>query len=173
MQTSKIVHFYGRRFSRSCFSGCSREQPLNNMMRSAQAVESFRSSFYKGAKNELYVSTADIEDCMINNKVRPSAILPVFEVVGATLGFSLALLPKDAKEIATRIIDNATSQQLNDGIRNIQTLSSLTEDETFDVKETLKFHRDIRSSKTIDNMSSTENSLTLSLYNVLRISEHI
>jgi type IV secretory pathway TrbF-like protein len=83
-------------------------------------------------------------------------LLGAFQGLGVGLGLAARISPKPISELVTRIIDDAASQQFNDAIRDIQKIDPVLVNE--DVKETLKYHRDLKASSenSYDGSSSSE-----------------
>lgn len=86
-------------------------------------------------------STQDLDDLILEYKTRPSALLLGFEVLGGTLGAVSFTLPKPFSSALAQVVEDATEQALNDGIRDLP-----GSDSTADIRETFKYHRDWRSS---------------------------
>jgi demethoxyubiquinone hydroxylase (CLK1/Coq7/Cat5 family) len=162
---------------------------IEESIRSAQAVETFRSAYYKSAKTPATLSMTDITQILLAERVRPSLFINLFEVLGHASGSIARIAPiRDAESLLTAAIDNAATQQLNDSIRRLSSL-----DGAEDVRETLKFHRDIRvqmqeeEATSSDSNSSTANAslkdmlqqldcktvLTTSLYQTFKIAEKL
>ncbi len=125
-------------------------------IRRAQAVEVFRASYCQysnvgGNSDTVSVSVADIDDILIDSKVRPSALLGAFSVAGGLLGVASALSPiKQCTQLMNKIVDEATETVLNDSVRDISITiedggnSGGNANAYGDIKDTLKFHRDVR-----------------------------
>lgn len=130
----------------------SQDEPLRN----AQASEVFRSAFLDGVRAQNRISSEDIDDMMASNRARPSLILPVYQIVGLSLGAVARFSPQECRQVIEKAVHSATVQQFNDSIRNIQ----VDGDETtaaIDSKETLKYHRDLETDTNQAN-STTYNS---------------
>lgn len=116
----------------------SNKQEIQQAIRSAQAIELFRSSFYKSSKNSINISISDLDQLILSEKVRPSLTIGVVETIGFLAGNLVRIIPANhVTSYTTKIIDEAITEQLNDSIRRLQS------SENIDVKETLKFHRDV------------------------------
>lgn len=123
---------------------------IEDSVRSAQAVETFRSAYYKAAKTQATLSMTDITQILLAERVRPSLFINVFEALGHASGTVARFAPtKDVESLFTKAIDNAATQQLNDSIRQLSTVENAE-----DVRETLKFHRNIRV-KPLDEETNT------------------
>ena len=135
----------------------------------------------------MNVCIADIDQIVNYEKIRPSILLPVYEVVGTGLGIMSRLSPApSASKFLAEIVENASSMQLNDSIRSISLDSP---NDYYDVKETLKFHRDLSSSSgysaatadetaakktsTHTSAASIEGVITTAVHTFLKISEKI
>lgn len=111
----------------------------------------------------------------------------LFELSGKGLGFACRLSPSEfCSNLLTEAIDDAAIQQFNDIIRDIKTAeldnSGISDErqgsnveDLEDVKETIKYHRNIRSSlpstgeDILENLSSPKMVLTTGIYNVLNV----
>jgi demethoxyubiquinone hydroxylase (CLK1/Coq7/Cat5 family) len=142
----------------------------NNHIRTAQAAEVFRSAFYDGQSSNTSISVSDLDELIMSENVRPSALISGFECVGKTLGFISKFIPKTYSELITNVVDDATIQHFNDSIGNIQEESQSGND---DIKETLKYHRDIHSNLDNSTVKATNVVLTAGLYKVLDLSKTI
>ena len=161
------------------------ENELKASIRSAQAVEIFRSSFYKQSNSDVQISLTDLDQIITSERVRPSYLVNCYATFGNITGKVSRFLPQETAKVLHQIVDDATTQQLNDSIRNLQA-------NNIDVKETLKYHRDIHTteeSRSDNNNSSTntktdtssmsskllesKNLLSTGLYQILKFSESI
>lgn len=158
------------------------DEPLRN----AQASEIFRSAFFDGVRAQNRVSPQDIEDMMASQRARPSLILPVYQIMGLTLGTMARFSPTEYKHAVEKAVQSATVQQFNDSIRNIQADGN----ESLDTKETLKYHRDLQtdlsqnvhstssaadtvSSDSSTGISGTDVTASTILYHFLKLSRSI
>lgn len=156
------------------------DEPLRN----AQASEIFRSAFFDGVRAENRVSSQDIDDMMASHRARPSLILPIYQVMGSTLGTVARFAPPEYKQVLQNAVQSATVQQFNDSIRFIQTEGH----GDVDTKETLKYHRDIEtdpsqssseqesanpSSDPFQNISGAKLTVSTALYHFLKLSRSI
>ena len=114
----------------------------SSCIRSAHSTEIFRSRFYKYSQSDIIISARDLDEIIIQEKVRPSIFLELYGALGTGLGIISRISPKPCSTLLTKIVDDAVSQQLNDSIRE---LSSAEVIDNCDIKETLKYHRDLKS----------------------------
>ena len=121
---------------------------MGKHIRRAQAIEVFRSSFVQTSNTPVSISLADVDEILVEAKVRPSALLGAFSVAGSLLGVASALSPiRSASDMINKIVDEAASLSLNDSIREItlqETEEELEQNKFGDVKDTIKYHRDVR-----------------------------
>jgi hypothetical protein len=111
-------------------------------IRSAQATEIFRAEFYRARKSDVSISPRDLDEIVVDYKVRPSALVGVLEVVGYGLGTVARVVPKSCADVVTKVVEDATSQQFNDSIRDLSAQHVCE-----DVKETINYHRDLNTKK--------------------------
>ena len=111
-------------------------------IRSAQATEIFRAEFYRARKSDVSISPRDLDEIVVDYKVRPSALVGVLEVVGYGFGTMARVVPKSCADVITKVVEEATSQQFNDSIRDLSAQHVCE-----DVKETIKYHRDLNTKK--------------------------
>ncbi len=116
-------------------------------IRTAQSTEIFRSSFFSAKSANVTVSASDLDDLVKTEYVRPSLLIPVFQIAGTTLGIATKFLPNSLSKAVELTVNSAAIEQLNDCVRDAQAENN---DEV--VKETFKFHRDI-----ISNSDLTDN----------------
>lgn len=163
-----------------CSGGNHQDEPLRN----AQASEIFRSAFFDGVRAENRVSSQDIDDMMASHRARPSLILPIYQVLGSTLGTVARFSPPEYKQVLQNAVQSATVQQFNDSIRTIQAEGN----GDVDTKETLKYHRDIEtdqpqstseqdeaaaSSDPFQNISGAKLTVSTALYHFLKLSRSV
>ena len=131
---------------------------LSAYIRSAHCTEIFRSTFYKASRAVITITPGDLDDIIVSEKVRPSLLLGCFETLGNGLGTAARFAPTQITTALTKIIDDAASQQFNDSIREISLMGSESND---DVKETIKYHRDLTPNTPLDlNESPTASSFS-------------
>jgi hypothetical protein len=123
------------RICRVCLS-----QTVGTFVRNAHASEIFRAAFFNLRTGESIIPVEDLDQLIVREKVRPSLSLTPLEVVGGGLGLLSRFAPKRVADALSEAVDDATTQQFNDSVRTMQ-LDSV---ENVDVKETLKYHRDLR-----------------------------
>jgi hypothetical protein len=135
-------------------SSLSKEESIRN----AQAAEIFRSSFHNAAKSNTRLSLQDLDDIVASQNVRPSALLPFYQLAGSMFGTAVRFSPiQSCNTTISKIINNATVQQFNDSIREMTGTPSSTNKSDInidDTKETIKYHRDLE----IDNSNATSQS---------------
>lgn len=120
---------------------------LSSYIRSAHCTEIFRSTYYKASRAVITITPGDLDDIIVSEKVRPSILLGCFETLGTGLGTAARFAPTQFTTALTKIVDDAASQQFNDSIREISSIGSETND---DVKETIKYHRDLAPNTPLD-----------------------
>jgi len=128
-------------------------------IRRAQAVEVFRAEFFRHAPKgsvgdglSVSVSASDLDDLVVATRVRPSLFVGPFEAAGKVLGFASSLAPSSCASLIGQVVDDVAKQSFNDSIRELQQQPNVSED----VKETLKYHRDLRSSSSSSSSSSSD-----------------
>ena len=143
---------------------------LSPFIRNAQCTEIFRSNFYKASRAIITITPGDLDDIIVSEKVRPSILLGCFETLGNGLGAVARFAPSQISSVMTKVIDDAASQQFNDSIREISAIGSDSND---DVKETIKYHRDLTPNTPLDlsdspSFNETAFILSQGLSNVLK-----
>jgi len=148
-------------------------------LRKAQATEIFRSSYYDYSKsNNNSISVSDLDDLVSDLRVRPSILIPSYELLGKSIGLLSKLAPKSFSKVIDEIIEEATTQQFNDSLRSL-----VGTDANDDIKITLKIHRDfnntnINNDDNNNNNNSSSSSSSSSkicsgtLYHVLKLSQY-
>lgn len=111
---------------------------VSSILRSAQAVEVFRSSYLKSKDETFSVSVADLDDLIVLKDVRPSLLIGILNLTGSATGKLAKVLPNASSEVLNRIVHDCSVHEFNDCMRSIYNAS-----ECEDIKATLKFHRDI------------------------------
>ena len=138
-----------RSFSRSSSTPSSSSATANraSLLRSAQCAEILRSSYFSSIKQEdrhISISIADLDELLIANKTRPSLFIPALECGGKVLGTLSNIIPGNIAKQMDEIINEGVVQCLNDSIREeIAMKCSDNGSEDIDVRDSLKFHRDI------------------------------
>jgi hypothetical protein len=127
---------------------------VTSHIRRAQAAECFRAAFSKSARTSTRVSANDLNDLVAERYVRPSVFIGTFEGLGMVAGFIANICPKRCAVSLENTVDNVVHQLLNDSIRDLQVGSHSAGDgpgpgdDAMELKESLKFHRDLRISST-------------------------
>lgn len=156
-----------------------------DILRRAHAAETFRAAFARASGGHS-VSTLDLEELMMQNRVRPSALLGLYAIGACALGIvDRGMRIAGASRCVSATIEDAVQQQFNDSIRDMQGMDA---DE--DTKEALKFHRDVVSSSSSSastageepfsgagpisgSMKAAKESAGLAIYHFLRTSSKI
>jgi len=130
---------------------------ISEKLRNAQASEIFRYNYYQSKSSDSFITINDLDQLIVQERVRPSILIDIYAITGHGLGLLSRLSPKSCGNTLTSIVDESTTQQFNDSIRSMQ----LHEVINYDIKETLKYHRDLTShnsgsgSVDIDSATST------------------
>lgn len=132
---------------------CSTGNESDSYVRNAQAAEIFRSSFYSSRNQESLIPLEDLDQLVMRDKVRPSIFVTALELSGVGLGLVSRFAPKALSQGISEAVDDAAVQQFNDSIRDMQ----LNNIDNMDVKETLKYHRELRGGDAWD--ASHENTM--------------
>lgn len=119
------------------------DPPLQHLRR-AQAVELFRSNFLSGSHNGVSINVSDLDDMMRETRARPSLLLNGYGLLGTVLGSVSRVAPASCSATLSAIVNDVAEQSLNDSIRAMAMDGST--DAHSDIRETLKYHRDLRSS---------------------------
>lgn len=114
----------------------------SNHLRLAQASEIFRSQFYESTKLPVSLSCHDLDELIISERTRPSILLGPLQLAGSVLGVVAKYAPVSFSKVLVHAVDDAAIQIYNDSIRAMQD----SPDATSDIKEALKYHRDIKAS---------------------------
>lgn len=133
---------------------------LSSYIRSAHCTEIFRSTYYKASKAIITITPGDLDDIIVSEKVRPSILLGCFENFGTALGTVARFAPNHISSVLTKVVDDAAQQQFNDSIREI---SSMGSESNYDVKETIKYHRDLTPNTPLDTAATSFNETTFVL----------
>lgn len=123
---------------------------ISEKLRNAQASEIFRSNYYQSKNSDSFIPVNDLDQLIVQERVRPSILLDIYAITGHGLGLLSRLSPKSCGNMLTSIIDESTTQQFNDSIRSMQ----LHEVINYDIKETLKYHRDLNSNSSSDSSNN-------------------
>ena len=124
---------------------------ISEKLRNAQASEIFRSNYYQSKNSDSFIPVNDLDQLIVHERVRPSILLDIYAITGHGLGLISRFSPKTCENMLTSIIDESTTQQFNDSIRSMQ----LHEVINYDIKETLKYHRDLNSNGGSETSSSS------------------
>ena len=124
---------------------------ISEKLRNAQASEIFRSNYYQSKNSDSFIPVNDLDQLIVHERVRPSILLDIYAITGHGLGLISRFSPKTCENMLTSIIDESTTQQFNDSIRSMQ----LHEVINYDIKETLKYHRDLNSNEGSETSSSS------------------
>jgi len=130
---------------------------ISEKLRNAQASEIFRSNYYQSKNSDSFIPINDLDQLIVQERVRPSILLDIYAITGHGLGLISRFSPKTCENMLTSIIDESTTQQFNDSIRSMQSHEVINND----IKETLKYHRDLNSnggSETSNSSSSSSSS---------------
>ena len=143
-------------------------------LRSTQAAEVFRSNYAKMAGSDVTIQTTALDHLVGETQTRPSVLIDVYGVVGGVLGMITRGAPRELKNAVSGSVDEAVRRSLNDDIRDMD------KNEEEEVKETLKFHRDITlheegggETDTSTYLGRAKEATTLALHNALRLSRKI
>jgi len=126
---------------------------MKDGVRNAQAAEVFRAAFLDASRANTRISVTDLDELVVAEKVRPSLLLPAFEIAGTALGLTARFIP--SKEYSTFIattVHEATIQQFNDIVRDMHLEHEVNED----TKETLKYHRDLETDHNTQSTTTEE-----------------
>ena len=130
-------------------------------LRQAHACEIFRSNFYESKHVSTSVSCSDLDQLIISEKARPSLLICPLELAGKTLGVISRYSPNAISNVLLEAIDEATIQIYNDSIRDMQYDGSNNDGPVNnDIKEALKYHREIKASSS-ETSSTTEDTSPL------------
>lgn len=113
---------------------------VDSIIRNTQATESFRASFLDASSSSVRISTMDLDDLIVCQHCRPSALIGLYGIAGGVLGMTARLLPSACGAVISQVVHEVATQQLNDNVRDMQ---SVDQGGYEDVKETIKYHRDV------------------------------
>ena len=159
----------------------SSSQASKAFLRQAQSIELFRSQFYRTSNSDVTISVNDIDDLIKHSQVRPSLLITPFECLGATIGTVYRFSPTPIKTYIANGLNLAVSNQFNNNIRDLQddtqdtehafnSISPSASDFSNEVKETLKYHRDVSVDSNhadTSDASSTASSILSSTTNIV------
>eukprot|EP01039_Chlorochromonas_danica_P001896 gene1897-2074_t len=128
---------------------------VDSIIRNTQATENFRSSFLDASSSSVRISTMDLDDLVVCQHCRPSALIGLYGVAGGVLGMTARLLPSAYGAVISQVVQEVATQQLNDNIRDMQ---SVDQGGYEDVKETIKYHRDVSVHHHSDDSQQTSTS---------------
>ena len=131
---------------------CSRN-PAEAHLRRAQAVELLRSNYLASSRSPMTMTITDLDDMVAETGARPSLLLNGYGLFGSLLGQAARVAPAAMAEALTAVVNDVAEQSLNDSIREMSTDvptsssgGSSSSSSSDDVRETLKYHRDLRMS---------------------------
>mmetsp|Transcript_20167 Transcript_20167/g.20268 ORF Transcript_20167/g.20268 Transcript_20167/m.20268 type:complete len:159 (+) Transcript_20167:266-742(+) len=124
-------------------------------IRRAQAAEYFRSTYAKSANSTVQISESDLNELVSSRFLRPSVLIDFWGVLGTAVGTASRFAPQPINKTIEKIVDDAVQQQFNDSIRDMHQLNNDVID--IDVKETIKFHRELKLSNENDEESMVLN----------------
>lgn len=141
---------------------------VKTYLRQAQSIELFRSKFCQTIGSDVSISVGDIDDLVKTNNVRPSSLIAGVELLGLATGIAYKLTPSPVKSYIVKGVNDAVAYQLNNSIRDLQdddhnkssstaTASAAENYLRADVKDTLKFHRDITVSTEAERAATNKN----------------
>jgi demethoxyubiquinone hydroxylase (CLK1/Coq7/Cat5 family) len=146
---------------------------LEGVIRSVHAAEIFRASFLEASRSSDRISPSDLDDVVISKNVRPSIFVGLYEMGGKVLGTAAKIGPPNFAQIVSKVVNDAAIQQFNDGIRDIQQCGDPHALGDMDLKETIKYHRDLELRQFVNTSTSSDIALPLgtALLNALKISK--
>jgi len=136
---------------------------VKTYLRQAQSIELFRSKFCQTIGSNTSISIRDIDDLIKANNVRPSSLMAGVEFLGFATGMAYKITPTPIKSYIVKGVNDAVAYQLNNSIRDLQeedpsSSSNVAEGHLkADVKDTLKFHRDVSVLSCSETASSSDN----------------
>ena len=180
MRRSFLLHRREMLVSYSSSTSSSTPSPsgsVASLLRSAQCAEIFRSSYFSSINQEdrnISISIADLDQLLMDNKTRPSLLLPVLECGGKALGALSNVIPASMARQMDESVNGGVVQCLNDSIREEIAIKSETEDVNVDLRETLKFHRDLSQQINVNREPSSKGTqhelIAQGIYQVLKLS---
>ncbi len=161
------------RVAQTASLSCAASKESNQYVRNAQAAEIFRSSFYASKNRENSIPLEDLDQLVMRDNVRPSIFVNALELTGLGLGLVSRFAPEAISKGIAEAVEDAAVQQFNDNIRDMQ----LQNIDDIDVKETLKYHRELRGEDASDSKPDStipavdaKNALTQIIYHSLKLS---
>lgn len=153
---------------------------VRSAIRSTQAAESLREAFSRSSGASTVVNSGDIDYYVENLKVRPSLAVDLFSGVGFALGAaSRILLPLPVCHKAlVHSVDEACRRSINDDLRAMSERGDSEDaDPDGEVKEALKYHRDISLSSDEASEEFAEsklvNAVTAGIHSAIRITNKV
>ena len=158
---------------------------VHSALRSTQAAESLREAFARSSGAKTVVTSTDLDAVVGNLKTRPSALVDVYSGLGFFLGTSSRLLtplpfvPGAWRKALVHSVDEAVRRSINDDLRDMNESEEVapTNEASQEVKETLKYHRDISlsSEEASDEFAESKivNALTAGIHSAIRITNKI
>ena len=150
---------------------------LASILRSAQCAEIFRSSYFSSIKQDnrhISISIADLDELVMENRTRPSLLLPVVECGGMALGVLSNIIPTNIARQMDESVNEGVVQCLNDSVRDEIAIKASASDQNIDVRETLKFHRDLSQQMNINEEQKAGSNryefIAQGIYHMLKIS---
>ena len=161
----------------SSLCSSSSSSTLAPLIRSAQCAEIFRSSYFSSINQEdrnISISVTDLDQLLMDNRTRPSLLLPVLECGGKALGTLSNVIPARIARQIDESVNEGVVQCLNDSIRDEIAMKSESDDGNADLRETLKFHRDLSEHINVNKEPSVKGNrhefITQGIYQVLKLS---
>ena len=167
MKPIRVVQVVARRSMSRLQSNCAANG--DKYIRRAQSAEAFRSAYSAASKNSVSISVSDIDDLVKENYVRPSPLINAFQFCGLALGSLARVMPSSCTNIVTSIVDEAARTSLNNGLREGG------DGMQGDIKETLKYHRDMKlvepevDKTTDESIQKVKNIVTFGLVSILEL----
>lgn len=149
-------------------------------IRSTQAAESLREAFARSSGASTVVTSTDIDYYVGSLKARPSVAVDLFSGIGFALGTaSRVLLPLPVCHKAlVHSVDEACRRSINDDLRDLSEGGSSEDADLYsEVRETLKYHRDISLSSDEANEEFAEsklvNTVTAGIHSAIRLTNKV
>ena len=137
------LNFFTARVTQQRFYQSS--EKVHAHIRKAQLIESFRSKFLEAIGSDTTIAVTDLDDLTRQNRVRPSVFISKMESLGVGIGTASKVIPGPCKDFLVNVINSVSAQHLNDSIRDLQGTGVDGQDKCIreEVKESLKYHRDV------------------------------